>query len=214
MGRSEGEFWVSLTDPRLQRPGRHHNQLLVLGFRAYYRALLAPAESQDRSERILTGNCLLALHEQRLLSLAITVGFRSWLRTLTTPWAVLEARHHWRHRDPGRARIGLEDAWVGFATRRLIGAQLPTGLVKTGAAVPAGSDPIVVQRLPLPGEPQGRRPLDDLDEREILGKLFMRLDVDGEPARCWNDLRDRMAFMAALFAALQRAPFWFDAIPR
>ncbi len=207
-GGTEQEFWVSLTDPRSRSAGPHHNQLLVLGFRAYYRALEEPPGEQ-RSQHILTGNCLLALHEQRLLSLAISVGLRSWLRTLTTPWATLETRHHWRHRDPGPLRLRLEDAWIGLATRLLIGVDLPIGLVKTGKPVPPGDKPLAVQRVPVDAG-DGRHRIEDLSDEVLLGKLFTHLGVDGGRARCWNDLRDRMAYISALFAEHQRAAWWFD----
>ncbi len=208
-GGTEDEFWVSLNDPRLRPGGPHHNELLVLGFRAYYRAMEAATDDQ-RSQRMLVGNCLLALHEQKLLSLAISVGFRSWLRTITTPWASLETRYHWRHREPGSFRLWLEHRWIRFATRHLTGVELPIGVVKTGRSVPAGERPIAVDPLPTGDGGSGRRRIDELSDEVLLGKLFGHFSVDGRRARCWNDLGDRMAFIMALFARHQRSRWWFD----
>lgn len=218
-GGTEDEFWASVTDPRLRPEGRFHNQLLVLGFQAYLRAMRTN-DPEERSRRILTGNCLIALHEQKLLSLAISIGFRSWLRTITTPWRLMQTRHAWRNRDPHQWRIRLEHRWIRFATKRLIGVALHTGTVRTGKPLPAGNRPIDVDRVPIEanendddndneGVDDGDDG-DDINKRTLLGKLFTKLDVDGRPASCWNSLTDRMAFIVALFAQHQRADYWFD----
>jgi hypothetical protein len=208
-GGTEDEFWASLSDPRSRPGGPRHNELLVLGFRAYRNALDA-TDGEARSRHILLGNSLLALHEQRLLSLAIAIGFRSWLRTLTTPWLTLQTRYSWRHRDPGDARLWLEHQWIRFVTRHFAGVALPTGTVKTGRPVPAGDRPVTVQRLPVQdaGSPH-RRPA-ALSDDELVGKLFTKFDVTGRRARCWADLDDRMAYIIALFAEHQRSSWWWD----
>ncbi|MFC7529226.1 hypothetical protein [Actinoplanes sp. GCM10030250] len=209
-GGSEDEFWVSLSDPRLRPGGPRHNELLVLGFRAYRHAV-EEADGERRSGQILLGNCLLALHEQRLLSLAIAMGFRSWVRTLTTPWLTLQTRYGWRHRDPGATRLWLEDRCINLITRWFAAVELPTGTVRTGCPVPGGDRPVPVVRVPVrdPGSPR-RKPA-DLPDEVLLGKLFSRFDVDGRPSRCWADLDDRMPFIMALFAEHQRAAWWYDA---
>lgn len=209
-GGNEAEFWASAFDPRLRPEGPNHNLLLRLGFRAYLRALQA-SDPEQRSEHILLGNCLIGLHEQRLLSLAISVGFRSWLRTITTPWRVMQTRHDWRNKNPGRWRLRVEHGWIRFATKFLIGVALPDGTVKTGKAVPTGERPLPVTPVPFPdSETQKRRRIQDLSDETILGLLFTAVNANGRPARCWNSLRDRMAYIVALFAQHQRSDFWFD----
>ncbi|MDH3294211.1 MAG: DUF2236 domain-containing protein [Acidimicrobiia bacterium] len=215
-GGTEDEFWASIRDPRLEgRPGLH-NPILIMGFRAYRNALSEP-DPDVRSRHILLGNCLLGLHEQRLLSLAITVGFRSWLRTLTTPWQMFRSQYRWRHSEPGRWRLGFENWWIHFATRHLITVHLASGDVKVGRPVPDGVNPIRVRpghREPAvttgPGRRRRRRSISALSDEELLSKLFGRLRVDGRAAACWNDLDDRMAFIAATFAQHQRDHRWFN----
>ncbi len=220
-GGTEDEFWASIRDPRLQLGARTRNQFLVLGFRAYRNAL-TEHDPERKARLILLGNCLIGLHEQRLLSLAISVGFRSWLRTLTTLWQLFTTRYRWRHRDPGPLRLRIENWWIHFATRHVIGVSLPTGTVRVGRPVPPGADPIPIPPAPpatatsigaRPGagpDRRGARRIFDVDDDELLVSLMARLGVDGGPANCWNDLSDRMAFIAALFARRQRDPDWFD----
>jgi hypothetical protein len=219
-GGTEDEFWASIRDPRLELGARTRNQFLILGFRSYRNALTEP-DPERKARLILLGNCLIGLHEQRLLSLAISVGFRSWLRTLTTLWQLFTTRYRWRHRYPGTLRLRIENWWIHFATRHVIGVSLPTGTVRVGRPVPPGARPISITPAPSdtvtpatapPGAgPQRRpaRPILDVDEDELLTSLMDRLGVDGGPASCWNDLSDRMAFIAALFAERQRDPDWF-----
>lgn len=217
-GGTEDEFWASIRDPRLDLGPKGRNRYLVLGFRAYRNAL-TEADPEVKARLILLGNCLIGLHEQRLLSLAVSVGFRSWLRTLTTPWQLFTTHYRWRHRPPGRVRMAMENWWIHFATRHVIGVSLPSGTVRVGRAVPAGIRPVIVPRSnPVAGadtrsesERRRVRPIYKLSDDELLISLTTRLGVDGGPAQCWNDLEERMAFIAALFAHHQRDPDWFHA---
>ncbi|MEM9563757.1 MAG: oxygenase MpaB family protein [Actinomycetota bacterium] len=188
--------------PRFEMP-------LVLGFRAYHRALQTD-DPEERSRHLLLGNCLLALHEQRLVAAALTVGFRSWLRTLTTPWRFLQSRHGWRLHDPGRFRLWLEHRWIRFATRFLVGVETPDGTIKAGRPVPSGEAPIEVDRRPGPIGPWPIERLAAMDADELLPRVLGDLEVDGRASVCWNDVRDRVAFIAGLFVEHQRAGFWFD----
>lgn len=205
------DFWTSTHDPRLPAPdGDDDGSFLVLGMRAYRRAITAE-DREQRSRHVLLGNCLLALHEQKVLALAISMGFRGWLRTLTTPHRLLESRATWRNRDPGARRLRVEDGWIRFATERIIGVGLPDRRVRCGDPVPAGTDPVLIPaRIAGAGRLASVGMLADLDDDTILTALFDRFGVDGRAATCWNDLADRMAFIMALFAAHQRSPIWRD----
>ena len=214
-GGTEDEFWASIRDPRLELGRGRRNQYLVLGFRAYRNALDEP-DPEVKARLVLLGNCLIGLHEQRLLSLAISVGFRSWLRTLTTPWLLFTTQYRWRHRRPSSLRLRLENWWIHFATRYVISVSLPVDSVRVGRPVPPGQRPINVDRstgssIRTPSRRRSHRPLFTLSDEELLSSLFDRLEVDGGPARCWNDLQDRMSFIAALFAGHQRDGDWFGA---
>ena len=207
-GGTEDEFWASIADPRLELGPRKRNQLLLLAFRAYRNAL-TDDDPERKARSILLGNCFIGLHEQRLLSLAISVGFRSWLRTLTTPWQMFTTNYRWRHRPPGGFRLALENWWIHFATRHVIGVAMPTGTARVGRQLVVGDDPIVVTARKA-NRRRGRIPVKQLSDDDLLGELFARFEVDGRPASCWNDLLDRMAFIIALFASHQRQAGWFE----
>ena len=87
-------FWetVGLTDKHPE--GQPRNHLLLLGFQAYANAIVED-DPEVRSKLILVGNCMLALHEQRVLSLAISMGFRSWLRNLTRMQILTRTQRRW-----------------------------------------------------------------------------------------------------------------------
>lgn len=208
------DFWLDTYDPRIPHPDEvrdsHRRALLVRGFAAYRRALTT-SDPELCSRRILLGNCLLALHEQKVLSLAVSVGFRSWLRSITTFWRLYETRVRWRKRNPRRWRLRLEHRWIRIATRYFVKVEIPTGKVRCGRPVPAGSDPVVP--LPLgdvPGADAALANLDAVDDDRLLAILWQRFAIDGRAAVCWNDLGDRMAYIMKLFAEHQRAPFWHD----
>lgn len=199
-------FWRDTLDPRTRPDGPRYNELLVVGFRAYHHALLTE-DAEQRSRSILLGNCLIGLHEQRLLARAISAGFRSWLRTLLAPWRLLLPRARWLAHPPGELQLRVESWWIRFATRHLIGVRLPWTTVRIGRPVPIGADPVLVEDLPVG---RGDRPIVSLSDDEILGQAFARFAVGTGPAGCWNDLRDRMGFIMALFAQQQRTPGWFE----
>lgn len=199
-------FWRDTLDPRTRPDGPRYNQLLVIGFRSYYHALLTE-DAEQRSRSILLGNCLIGLHEQRLLARAISAGFRSWLRTLLAPWRLLLPRARWLAHPPGELQLRVESWWIRFATRHLIGVRMPWTTVRIGRPVPIGEHPVLVGDLPVGGD---ERPIVSLPDHEILGQAFERFAVNTGPAGCWNDLRDRMGFIMALFAQQQRTPGWFD----
>ncbi len=207
-GGTGGSMAAWLSDPRNRELPRFEMPL-VLGFRAYHQAMQTD-DPERRSRHILLGNCLLALHEQRLVAAALTIGFRSWLRTLTTPWRFMQSRHGWRLHDPGRLRLWLEHRWIRFATRFLVGVETPVGTIKAGRPVPAGESPINVDRRAGPVGPWRIDRMEAMDAEQLLPRVLGDLDVDGRASVCWNDLRDRVAFIAALFVEHQRASFWFD----
>lgn len=204
--------WFSTVDPRLptleEAPPNH---LLIFGMRAYYRAITTPTPA-DRSRSILHGNCLLALHEQRVLALALSAGFRGWLRTILTFWRFFENRVTWRNREPKAWRLRAEHWWIRTATKYLVSVQLPTERVRCGKPVPAGPDPVPL--LDMPAIDAHRVPgplsLENLSDEKGLFVVFDRFEVDGRAATCWNDLKDRMAFILSLFAEHQRSPTWRD----
>ncbi len=205
-------FWKDTLDPRSRPEGARYNLLLVLGFRAYYHALETP-DPERKSRSILLGNCLIGLHEQRLLARAISAGFRSWLRTVTAPWRLLQPRARWMAHVPGGWQLRLESFWIHLATQHLIGVRLPWATVEIGRGVPVGERPVEVSQVPRDDAKSGHhdlRPVRSLTDDELLGEAFERFTVTGEPAVCWNDLRSRMAYIMALFAAHQRSTGWFD----
>lgn len=204
-------FWRDTLDPRSRPDGPRYNLLLVLGFRAYYHALRT-GDPERRSRSILLGNCLIGLHEQRLLARAIGAGFRSWLRTLTAPWRLLQPRAGWLGHVPGGWQLRLESCWIHLATRHLIGLRLPWTTLRIGGAVPVGERPIEVLRVVLASSGSGRsdsRPVRSLTDDELLGQAFERFTVTGEPAACWGNLKSRMAYIMAVFARHQRSVGWF-----
>ncbi len=203
-GAGASSFWEATTDPRLH-PDRHdYNELLVRGFRAYTDALTATS-AEERSRSILLGNSLLAVHEQKLLSLAISVGFRSWLRTLTTAWRPFQTRRQWRNQPPGDFRLRLEQWWIKTATKHFVTVDLPGHRVKVGQPLPRTDVQIEVERCVVDE--------DDVyacSSTDMLSMLFEQFEVDGQPAKSWNALSDRMAYILGLFASAQRSPVWFD----
>lgn len=207
------EAWFS--DPRNRPPGPLFNAPLVRGFQAYYRAISAE-DPQRRSEHILLGNCLLALHEQRLLSMAITMAIRSPIRTLTTPWrSCFQTRRAWRLHDPGPTRLAFEHWCFHLITRCLIWVDLPlrapADRIKVGRPMEAGTDPFVVEHPPIGAIfPKSIAEVENMSDRDLLSALFAHVGIDGAPARCWNDLNDRLANISALLAEHQRSNEWFD----
>ena len=205
-GAGEDEFWNDLA-----KPGRAKtNRLLVLGFGAYRQAI-ETADAEEKSHLILLGNAMMGLHEQKRLSVAISMGFRNWLRRLTTIWRPMQTNRDWSLQDPGRWRLRLENWWISFATKRLIAVELPEASVKVGKPVPPTENGIVIQRLEL-GAPASYRQdsIENLHHDIVLGLLYDKFDVTGESVDCWNDLSDRMSYIIALFASTQRSKIWFD----
>lgn len=198
-------FWRHTLDPRSRPDGPLYNLLLVLGFRAYYHAL-TDEDPERRSRSILLGNCLIGLHEQRLLARAISAGFRSWLRTLTAPWRLLQPRAAWLAHRPADRQLRLENRWIHLATRALIGVRLPWGMVRIGSPVPSGERPVSVPPVRAPID---ARPVRSLTDDELLAQAWERFEVTGGPARCWNDLHDRVGYIMAVFARQQRSIGWF-----
>ncbi len=179
--------------------------LLVRGFRAYREALDID-DPVTRSQTILLGNALIAVHEQQRLAEAITIGFRSWLRNLTTSHRPFMTRYRWRNRDPRRWRLSLEDRWIGLATGRFIGIDLPDRRLEVGKPLPTG--PITVQIPTLDTTatpPMADRSLDAIPNDQLLAVVYDTFAVDGRPATCWPDLGDRMAYILRMFANEQRS---------
>ena len=141
-GGSGREFWSGRSDPRRRPRGRAHNADLIRGFEAYHLATLADDE-MTKARLILAGNCFLGWHEQQLLSLALSVGFRSSLRTLTTPWRSLGTRRSWRHYEVGPRRVRLENLWIRFASRFLLMVDMPFDKLRLGRRLPPGDRPVV-----------------------------------------------------------------------
>lgn len=140
-GGRGGEFWSGQRDPRRRRIGLNHNADLVRGFEAYHLAILTDDE-ETKARLVLAGNCLLGWHEQQLLSLAISIGLRSWLRTFATPLKSLGVRRTWRHHEPSPRWMKLENWFILFATRFLMATDMPWGRVRLGRALTAGDRPI------------------------------------------------------------------------
>jgi len=205
-GRPRGEgdrIWDSLSgeaDPHR----RNHNRALVRGFEAYYRALDEP-DPVERSRWILLGSVMLALHEQRHLSLPISLGFRFWLRSILRPGSPIMSTREWMNRDPGWS-LRVENWWIRTATKRFIGIQLPDEKVHVRHEVPPGEDPVAFTPDPVPAAGPWFR----YDApQDILTKLWLELDIDGRPAKNWNALGDRVAYIAALIQEHQRSDQWW-----
>ena len=197
-------LWDRVVDDA--RPqGRPTNRLLRLGFQAYTRSLRL--EGDDRARAILVGNLLLALHEQRRLSIAISVGFRSWVRTLTTLPRPMRTQFEWATRAPSSLNLRFEKRWIEFATRHLVGISVPGDTVKVSRPVPSGEQPVEFERWQLDRATGIHR---DMSDTEMLNQIYAALDVDGRPATCWNDHVQRMAYITGLFTQQQRSGTWFD----
>jgi len=209
-GGTENEFWASIRDPRPEVGSTERNQLLVLGLLAYRDAISEP-DPERRARNILMGNCFLTLYEQRQLSTAISFGLRARVRTLTGPWMLLTSRNGRGRRRPKSWRIRAEDNWIHYATRHLISIRMLQRSIKVGRPVPPGRNPVPVIAREIEPIRHGRRPATAADNDELLSKLFWQLDVNGTPARCWNDVIDRVAYLAATLAYHQRDAGWFDA---
>ena len=204
-------FWetVGITDKHPD--GEPRNRLLLVGFEAYAAAIVED-DVDVRSKLVLIGNCLLALHEQRILSLAISMGFRSWLRTLTRPNLLIGTQREWRNARPRMWRVSLEDRWIRFATKHFVRVDLPWASVPVGKPVPKGDHAIHIDTDKLSVRPLARRQFDieELEVDDFLQELFDEFAVDGSPAKNWNVLGDRMAYIFALFAEHQRSPRWWN----
>lgn len=188
-----------------ERPEGTRNRLLILGFRSYADALRL--DGVDRSKAIFRGNVLLALHEQRRLSVAISVGFRSWVRTVTSFPHPMRTQHAWANNVPSDWHISLENRWIGFATKRLVGIEMPGETVRVSRPVPIGDRPIDFHFAPVAGATGMTRGMND---DEALSQLYSVLDVNGLAVTCWNDQIQRMKYITALFQQQQRSTRWFD----
>ncbi|MEZ5230552.1 MAG: hypothetical protein R2710_28950 [Acidimicrobiales bacterium] len=146
--------------------------LLLRGFQAYRDALDCHDPAQ-RSRTILLGNALLAVHEQQRLGEAITIGFRSWLRTLTTAHVPLRTRYRWRNTDPRHWRLRLEDRWIDLATRRLVGIDLPDRRIDVGRPLPLTTDSVEIPPLPAGIDPAAPAPpLDEIATDDLLAIVY------------------------------------------
>lgn len=190
-------------------------QLLVRGFRAYRNALAlkgasSPDDLAQRSRLILLGNTLLAMHEQQLLDDTIAVGFRSWLRHLTTWWTPFASRYRWRQRTVRPWQLRVEHWWIHAATRHVISIALPQRVIKVGKPYP--TNPHGVPVTPRALDPGLRSlPLDQIGDNDLLDGIWALLEVDGRAARCWSGLDDRLAFILCFMANEQRDPsLWVD----
>lgn len=199
-------LWASLTNSPARPVGkRPSNRLLVHGFAAYTRALRLAGD--DKATAILLGNVLLALHEQRLLSMAISVGFRSWLRTITSFPRPMQSQHEWATTVPGRGHVWLENRWIGLSTRFLVGIEIPGDSVRVSKPVPSGTTPVLFDRIDVAVATGLERGMTDAEK---LSQIYSALEVDGQSVSCWNDQIQRMRYITSLFEQQQRSDRWFD----
>ncbi len=206
-------FWetVGLAEKHPRGEGRH--ALLIRGFEAYAKAIITK-DVDERSKLLLAGNSMLALHEQRILSLAISMGFRSWLRNITRFWLFAGTQRKWLNTPPGDWRISLEDHWIRFATKHFVRVDLPWGRIPVGKAVPLGEHPVRIDESALSNDDDAKdtrraRRVEQLNPDEFLYELFDEFNVNGQPATNWNILPNRMAYILSLFAQFQRSPGWW-----
>ncbi|MEM7339267.1 MAG: oxygenase MpaB family protein [Actinomycetota bacterium] len=215
-----------IDDPRRTTSDEEFNKLIVEGMHCY-RLSLDADDDEARDAYILIGNCLLAIHEQRVLSKAITIGFRNWLRTALHPSRIRQPPWEWRTASPGRRRLAIENAWIRLSTYFFIGMKMPRKSISAGRQRPQGDDPIHVDwkpsddwpnQDPSTGQTSGANSsnpehpeLDISDPHQALKRLFAHYDANGERARCWNDLKDRVGYILSLFAETQRNVNWFNA---
>ena len=207
------EFWETVGIAEKHPVGERRHHLLMLGFEAYARAIMTTNDDEQRSKFLLMGNSLLALHEQRILALAISMGFRSWQRNLTRPWLLVGTQRKWLNTPPGDWRISLEDRWIRFSTRHFVRVDLPWGRVPVGKPVPRGSNPIAINHDGDAAEYKAMRRarlVEELDPAEFLQELHEEFGVDGGPAQNWNILADRMAYILGLFTEHQRSLGWWN----
>ncbi len=188
----------------LVRPRR---DLLIRGFQAY-REAIEEDDPETKAQLILLGNALIGLHEQITLGPAISAGFRSWIRHLTTFWRIGTTSYRWRNTDPGPRRLALENWWIRTATHRFVRVELPGRRIHCGAAMTPSAHRIDVEPLPPTMPPTAS--IHEMPSTFVLALLCQTLRVDGRAAVCWADLNDRMAFIVALFANEQRSPTLLD----
>ncbi|MEZ5280198.1 MAG: oxygenase MpaB family protein [Acidimicrobiales bacterium] len=169
---------------------RTDNDFMVEGLRSYFQAI-GCTDRDQKSRLILRGNVLIAAHEQRQLDSSISLGFRTWVRQITTAWRLLETKYEWHNHRPGARRLALEGRWIAFATQRLVTFEVPWGSVRVGQRVSRDA-----HSIDLPS-----------DLADVLG---LRTALDGQGCRCWADWDQRMAWIIPMMAAVQRNPAWFD----
>ncbi len=193
-----------LTDGRVKIPGEPRRHLLIRGFRAYREAIEASDDGQ-RAHLILLGNALIALHEQKSLEPAISAGFRSWLRHLTTFWRPFQTTYRWRNSAPGAWRLRLESWWIRTATHRFVRFRLPKTSVRVGRPL-APTDHAMTVAPSLRGFTADDEDLVKIPSLHLLSIIYETFTVDRRAATCWADLEDRMAYILAMFAHEQQSP--------
>ncbi len=158
------------------------------GFRAYLEALHTDDPAR-RSQLILLGNMRMGDHEQRRLQGWLDLSMMIMIRDATRPFDDTTTRN--------RGIAMFERWWVRLLTKRLYVVEMNGETIRVGHPVPPHEDAGGVLFPP---------PLDEL--APDVAAEFDRIDAaapGGNGAERWNDIDSRMAFIATLFRARQRA---------
>ncbi len=164
-----------------------NREQLKKGFAAYLEAM-ASDDPKRRAEYILLGNICMGDHEQRRLQGWLDLSLLNPVRAVTKPI---------RRVAPDEMIGFIESGWSLAMTRKVFVVKMHNETIRVGRPVP-----------PISGFDQYPAPLDTLDDPEVSAEFDRVVDGGGgakDGARHWNDIDDRMSFIASLFRARQRA---------
>lgn len=173
------------TPPGKLWPEGNRDQLKK-GFAAYIEAM-GTDDPKTKAELILLGNMCMGDHEQRRLQGWLDLSMLNPVRVLTKPI---------RNVRSGEFVGTVEKGWAKALTRKVFVVTVGKETVRVGKPVP----PLHDAQYPAP--------LDSLEHPGVRSE-FERIANEGtgasEGAQHWNDINDRMSFIASLFRARQRA---------
>ncbi len=163
-----------------------NREQLKKGFAAYVEAM-SEADPKRRAELILLGNVCMGDHEQRRLQGWLDLSMLNPVRVMTRPI---------RRVRSGELIGRVERSWSHALTRHVFVVKMGSESVRVGRPVP----PLLDAQYPAP--------LDTLDDADVATE-FDRIVNGGNGASSgaehWNDIDDRMSFIASLFRSRQRA---------
>ncbi len=163
-----------------------NREQLKKAFAAYIEAM-GCTDPKRKAELILLANVCMGDHEQRRLQGWLDLSMLNPVRIMTKPIAKV---------DDGKLVGKVEDGWSHALTRHVFVVKMGKESVRVGKPVP----PLHDVQYPAP--------LDTLLDPDVSTE-FDRVVNAGQGARNgaghWNNIDDRMSFIASLFRARQRA---------